>query len=160
MVWPEVVVEGAITQHVVSGGQDGSGDGADGLLGSPSIAQALKLGLQIAGLFLDAGPGTLHQGGFQPGRAFAHLVGAPLAGTLVVAGAEARPRDKVARGREAACLPLRRRGSMPISETITCAVRSLTPGMLHSRRTASRKGSRSWSTASSISAKATSRVSI
>ena len=43
---------------------------------------------------------------------------------------------------------------MPISDTITCAVRSLTPGMLHSRRTASRKGSRSWSTASSISAKA------
>jgi hypothetical protein len=88
MVWPEVVVEGPVTQHVVSGGQDGSGDGADGLLGSPSIAQALKLGLQIAGLFLDAGPGALHHGGFQPGRALAHLVGAPLAGTLVVAWAE------------------------------------------------------------------------
>ena len=48
MVWPEVVVEGPVTQHVVSGGQDGSGDGADGLLGSPSIAQALKLGLQMS----------------------------------------------------------------------------------------------------------------
>ena|SRR5450755_5098931 len=48
MVWPEVVVEGSISQHVVSGGQDGSGDGADGLLGSTSIAQALKLGLQMS----------------------------------------------------------------------------------------------------------------
>ena len=55
---------------------------------------------------------------------------------------------------------VRRRGSMPISETITCAVRSLTPGTLRSRRTASRKGSRSWPIASSISAVAASRASI
>src|SRR3954454_22233172 len=121
MVWAEILVEGAVAKHVVGGGQDGSRYGADGLLGAAAVAQALELSLKVAALFACAGPGALHQRGLEPRRPFAQPGGAALAGALVIAGAEPGPGDQVAG---------KRLMSMPISETMTCAVRSLTPGMV------------------------------
>jgi len=87
VVGAEVLVESAVTEHVISGGQDRGGDGADGLLGSAAVTQALELGLQIAGLFASPGPGALQQGGLEPGRALAQPGGASFAYALVVAWA-------------------------------------------------------------------------
>ena len=83
----EVLVEGAVPEHVIDGGQDRGGDGTDGLLGSAPVPQALELRLQVAGLLAAGGPGTLHEGGFQPGRSLAQPGGTPLAGAFVVAWA-------------------------------------------------------------------------
>jgi hypothetical protein len=48
VVCAEILVEGSIFEHVVSGGEDGSGDGADGLLGPTPGADAEVLGLEVA----------------------------------------------------------------------------------------------------------------
>ena len=48
VVGAEVLVEGAVAQHVVGGGENGGGDGADRLLGAAPVAQALELGAEIA----------------------------------------------------------------------------------------------------------------
>src|SRR3954466_10464516 len=87
---------------MIGGGQDGSRYGADGLLRSAAVAQALELSLEGAARFACAGPGALHQRGLEPRRALAQPGGAALAGALVIAGAEPGPGDQVARGREAA----------------------------------------------------------
>src|SRR3954462_5909952 len=102
VVWAEILIEGAVAKHVIGGGQDGSCYGADGLLGSAAVAQALELSLKVAALFACAGPGALHQRGLEPRRALAQPGGAALAGALVVAGTEPGPGDQVAGGREAA----------------------------------------------------------
>jgi hypothetical protein len=67
----EVLIEGAVPEHGVNGGQDRGGDGTDGLFGPAPVAQSLELRLQIAGLLAARGLGTLHQGGLQPGRSLA-----------------------------------------------------------------------------------------
>src|SRR3954465_14295488 len=102
MVWAEILVDGAVAKHVIGSGQDGRCYGADGLLGSAAVAQALELSLKVAALFACAGPGALHQRGLEPRRALAQPGGAALAGALVVAGTEPGPGDQVAGGREAA----------------------------------------------------------
>src|SRR5215212_12232606 len=102
VVGPEVVVDGAVAQDVPDGGQDGGGDGADRLLRAAALA--LELRPEIAVLPAAGGPGALHEGGLQPGRALAQAGGAALARALVVAGAEARPGEQVAGGGEAAHL--------------------------------------------------------
>src|SRR3954466_7701776 len=102
MVWAKILIEGAVAKHVIGGGQDGGCYGADGLLGSAAVAQALELSLKVAALFAGAGPSALDQRGLEPRRPFAQAGGAALAGALVVAGAEPSPGDQVAGGREAA----------------------------------------------------------
>src|SRR3954467_795434 len=102
MGWAKILIEGAVAKHVIGSGQDGSRYGADGLLGSAAVAQALELSLKVAALFAGAGPGALHQRGLEPRRPFAQPGGASLAGALVVARAEPGPGDQVAGGREAA----------------------------------------------------------
>ena len=127
-----------------------------GLLGAAAVAQALELGLQVAGLLVAGGPGALHERGLQPGDDW-EKGGAPLRRRV-----ERRlPALSSLRGQRPAQeirWPAvgKRLMSVPISETMTCAVRSLTPGMVRNRRTASRKGSRSRSTSASISAMAAS----
>src|SRR5215210_9404502 len=66
MVWAEILVEGAVAKHVIGGGQDGGGYGADGLLGSAAVAQALELSLKVAAVFACAGPSALDQRGLEP----------------------------------------------------------------------------------------------
>jgi hypothetical protein len=42
----KVLIKGAVAQHVIDGGEDRSGNSADGLLGPTAMAQALELGLR------------------------------------------------------------------------------------------------------------------
>src|SRR6266851_6834114 len=98
----EVLVLGTVFEHVVGGGEDGCGHGADRLLGAAPGAQAVELGVEVAVLLFRAGPGALHQQGLEPGSALAHAVGSALASALVVARAQAGPGDEMAAGGEAA----------------------------------------------------------
>src|SRR4051794_41841311 len=91
MVWAEILIEGAVAKHVIGGGQDGGGYGADGLLGSAAVAQALELSLKVAALFAGAGPSALHQRGLEPRRPLAQAGGGALAGALVLARGEPGP---------------------------------------------------------------------
>jgi len=67
VIGAEVCVEGAVVEHVVGGSQDGGGHCANGLFWSAAVAQALELGLQVAGLLAAGCPGALHQGGLWAG---------------------------------------------------------------------------------------------
>ncbi len=87
MVGAEVMIERAVAQHVVDGSQDRGGDGADRLLWSATMTQALELGLEIAGLLSTGGPGALDECGLEPRRTLAQPSGPSLAGALVIAGA-------------------------------------------------------------------------
>src|SRR3954447_7399478 len=102
MVWAKILIEAAVAKHVIGGGRDGGCYGADGLLGSAAVAQALELSLKVTALFAGAGPGALHQRGLEPRRPFAQAGGAALAGALVVAGAEPGPGDQMPLAREGA----------------------------------------------------------
>jgi hypothetical protein len=69
VVGTEIVIEGAVLEHVVGGGEDRGGDGADRLFGAAPRAQAMELRLEIAAVFACGRPGALDQGGFEPGGA-------------------------------------------------------------------------------------------
>src|SRR3954451_13967720 len=86
VVGAEVRVDGAVLQHMVGGGQDRGRHRAHRLLRSAAAAQAVVLGLQVAGLLAAGRPGALHEGGLQPRRALAQAGGAALARALVIAG--------------------------------------------------------------------------
>lgn len=126
VVGSQVLIERAVAEHVVGGGQDRGSDGTDGLFGSSPVAQALELGLQIAALLVAGGPGALHERGLQPRRALAQ----PRLPALSSLRGH-RPAHEIR------CPAVGKRLiSVPISETMTCAVRSLTPGMVRNWRTA------------------------
>src|SRR2546423_15368074 len=63
MLSAEVLVEGAVFEHVVGGREYGCGDGADGLLRSAAAAQTQELSLQIAVFLAVCGPRALDQHG-------------------------------------------------------------------------------------------------
>src|SRR3982751_3977093 len=65
----EIVVLGAVAQHVVRRGEHGSGDREDGLLGAAASLDAQELGTQVAGLDPHGSPGGGDQGGLDPGAA-------------------------------------------------------------------------------------------
>ena len=50
VIGAEVLVEGAVLEHVIGGAQDGGGDRADGLFGASTGAEAVELGLEVAAL--------------------------------------------------------------------------------------------------------------
>jgi hypothetical protein len=112
---PQVVPFGAVAQHVPGGREHGGGYGDDGLFGTPARAQALELGLQVAALDLDGGPGGLDQRGLEPPAAAAQ------------SGAAALPALSSLRGhmqaQDSRCPGVAKRDiSMPISATSTCAL--------------------------------------
>src|ERR1700686_4503053 len=102
MIWAEVMIEGAVSRHMINRGQYGGGDGAHGFLWSATLAQPPELRLRVAGFFAGCRPGTLHQGVLEPGRTFAQASEAALSGALVVAWTEPGPGDEIPRGWEAA----------------------------------------------------------
>src|SRR5881394_2335968 len=102
VVCAEVVVLGAVLEHVIDGGKDRGGDGADGFLRTTPVTQANELSLIVAALLADGGPSALDQHRLEPGRALAQARGLALAGTLVLAGAHAGPGEQVSGAREAA----------------------------------------------------------
>src|SRR5215468_6742200 len=62
----EVLVRRAVLEHVVDSGEDGGGDGHDGLLGAAPGFDAVVLGLQVAVFLFYRRPGALHQRGLEP----------------------------------------------------------------------------------------------
>jgi hypothetical protein len=95
-------IGGSVLEHVVDGGEDGSGDSHDCLLCSAARRDAVELGAQIAALLVDSRPCGLNQCRLWPGRSFAQAIGATLARTLVVARTDADSRDEMAdRGKAA-----------------------------------------------------------
>src|SRR5260370_23443983 len=86
VVCAEVLIEGAVFEHVVGGGEDGSGDGDDGLLGATPGAQAQELSLEVTSVFACGRPGALDDGDLEPWRAFFYAVGAALSGAVIVFG--------------------------------------------------------------------------
>src|ERR671916_2072780 len=59
VVGPEILVEAAVARHAPDGGEHGGGDGADGLLRTAALAQALELRAEVAVLLAAGGPGAL-----------------------------------------------------------------------------------------------------
>ena len=51
VIGTEIVIEGAVLEHVVGGGEDRGGEGADCLFGAAPRAQAMELRLEIAAVF-------------------------------------------------------------------------------------------------------------
>ena len=96
----EVVVGLVGSEHVVDGGEHGSGDSYDGLHGTPTALDAKKLSPKIGILGLRCAPGRLDYGGLEPGSALAQPRGTTLTSALVIAWTEARPRDEMSRTRE------------------------------------------------------------
>jgi hypothetical protein len=125
---------GAVLEHVVGGGEDGSGDGDNGLLWTTPGAEAQVLSGEVTSLFARGRPGALDKGGLEPGRAFFYAVGAAFSGAFVVFGAESGPSDQLGSGGEAA----------PVDADLRydhSAERLLRPGMVLSISMATRKGS-------------------
>jgi len=139
----EILVFGAVLEHVVGSRQHRGRDRADGFLGAATGAQAVELGLQIAPRLADGGPSALHQSRLQPGSALAQAGRAPFSGALIIAGAQTGPREEgPAVGK--------RLMSMPISETMIRLASAPTPGIAVRFCAAARKGARLASTSWSI----------
>src|SRR5579859_2694744 len=102
MVTTEVLIGGSVLEHVIGGGKNGGGNGADGLLRSATALDAQELGLRIASLFVFGRPAALDEGGLKPLRTFAQAARSTFAGTLVVARTQAGPGQQVPCCREAA----------------------------------------------------------
>src|SRR3954465_1558789 len=66
MVVTKVVIAGTVFEHVVYGGKDRSGDGADGFFGTTPGTDSVELGLEIAALLAHSGPAALDQGCLEP----------------------------------------------------------------------------------------------
>src|SRR5215472_3192812 len=98
----ELAIRHAVTQHVIRDYQDAVGHGDDGLLVPAALDQPAVLSREVAVAFAHGAPGTLHEGLAQDPVREAGAAAQALAGTLVVARAEARPGGRMARGGKAA----------------------------------------------------------
>src|SRR5437667_3916849 len=153
VIGAEIFIQRAVLEHVVSGGEDRGGDGADRLLGAAPSAQPHELRPQVGCLGAGGCPRALDQHIFEPERSLAQAGRPPLVGTFVIARAQPGPRPQVPGRGE----PLM---SVPISDRMTWALSSLTPGIVLSCLTASRKQASAASASRSMSAMPASRASI
>ena len=71
MIGAEVLMLGAILQHMVDRREHRGGDGANGLLRSALGTEPLELRPVVAVLLAGGRPGALHEDGLEPGSAFA-----------------------------------------------------------------------------------------
>src|SRR5215217_7819838 len=102
VVGAEVLVAGAIAEHVINGGQDRGGDRDRRLFRATASLEAQELSFEVAALLPRRRPGALHQHGLEPGRSLGHPGRAALAGALVETGNQTRPGQKMPGGREPA----------------------------------------------------------
>jgi len=133
VVGAEVLVAGAVGEHVVGGGEERGGDSDHRLLAAAASLEAQELGLEVAILLAGGGPGALHEHRLQPGRALPHAGRAALAGTLVETWNQAGPGQEMA-----GCRELVHVGADLGDEDL--AEVWLKPGISFNRSMASRKG--------------------
>src|SRR5215470_2589004 len=81
VVRSEISIRQLVSQEVIGGGEDRSGDGQHRLLGTATRPQAKELCLQVAVLLAARSPRALHQHRLKPQSSFAksarhHLTGA------------------------------------------------------------------------------------
>jgi hypothetical protein len=124
VVGAEVLVFGAVPQHVVDCGEHRSSDGADRSLRAEPRTEAVVLRLVVAPVLASGGLAALNQQRLQPGGAFSQARRLALAGTFILPRAHAGPRQEMTGGRKATI-------SVPISARMVFAAKSLIPGMVH-----------------------------
>jgi hypothetical protein len=112
------------------------------LFGAAASFKAQKLGLQVATLDADRGPGGRDQGGFEPRCPFAGASRAPFAGALVISGAHCRPGQQVPGSGKARHVDADLRHQDVRGELTT-------PGIVVSRRAHSSIGAKVFSTSAS-----------
>ena len=95
VIGAEIFIQRAVLEHVVSGGEDRGGDGADRLLGAAPSAQPHELRPQVGCLGASGCPCALDQHILEPGGSLAQAGRPPLVGTFVIARAQAGPRPQV-----------------------------------------------------------------
>jgi transposase InsO family protein len=88
---PELAMQHAVAQHVIRDHQDAVGHGDEGLLLAAAFGQPPVLGREVGVAFADSAAGTLDERRAERPVGEASAAAQPLAGTLVGAGAEARP---------------------------------------------------------------------
>ena len=88
VIGPKIVIRRPALQHVEDRRQHGRRHGHNRLAGAPTRFEPLEQSMQVAGLDPHRTPGTLHEDSLEPWSACPEASGAPLARTLVVAGAE------------------------------------------------------------------------
>ena len=149
VIGTEVFIEGSALQHFIGGGEDRSGDGANGSLGTAAGAQAMELRLEVTGLFAGGGRSALDKGGFEPGgtprfregRLLRIRVERRLPALSLLRGHRPAQRSGARRLESGSCRgrfrqePARRRPGM------TQALNWSTPGRVLSGSTVGRKGS-------------------
>src|SRR5215472_15433737 len=102
MMGTEIRELGAVLEHVVDGREQRGCDRARCLLRASAPAKTEELCIEVAAFLAPGGPGTLDQQGLEPRVALAQPGGTALAGTLIVAWTQPRPRQQMSRGREPA----------------------------------------------------------
>src|SRR5882757_6163520 len=91
----EVVVFGAMLEHVIDRDENRCGDGANGFLRPAPGLESEELSSVVAVFSALGGPGTLHEHGFEPGRPLAQTRGLALAGAFVLPRAQPGPGDEM-----------------------------------------------------------------
>src|SRR6266446_9916605 len=149
----EIFIKRAVFEHVIGGREDGGGNSADRFLRPASTAQSHELRMQVRGFGARGGPSALNEHGLEPGAPRRRRVDRRLPALSSLRGH--RPAE------ERRCAALANRPmSVPISDRMTWALSSLTPGIVLSCLTASRKQARPASTSRSIAAMPASSASI
>jgi hypothetical protein len=146
VIGAKIFVFDPIFEHVPSGIEHRGGDRENGFFGATANFEAQELGLQVATLDADRGPGGRDQGGFEPRCPFGVRVERRSPALSSFLGTSS-PRTASARHWESAM-------STPISATKTCAVSSLTPGIVVSRRAHCSIGAKVFPTSASTVARA------
>src|SRR5215471_12645271 len=101
VVGAEILVVGAVLQHVVDCGEHGGGDRADRFFRAVLAAQTVELCFVVAVLLARRSPGALYQHGLEPGGAFAQPRRLAFAGAFVLPRTQAGPGQQMAGGWEA-----------------------------------------------------------
>src|SRR5271165_6941568 len=102
MAGAKVAVIGSVLEHMVDGGEERCGDGANGFLRTALGLKPKELRLVVAVVLSLGRPGALHEHSLQPWSALAKASAFPLAGAFVLAGTHSGPGYQMARGLEAA----------------------------------------------------------
>src|SRR5215469_9648410 len=129
VIGTEVLVRGAPLQYVVTGSEDGTGDGDQRSLGASQCSQPPELGLQVSPFGFGCGPSSFTQGSTQPGIASARGTALSFPTGLVVARTDPCPTHYVSREGKASTVG-------PTSATKVQARRCLMPGTVTHRSTA------------------------